>query len=183
MTFGELQEISVRQQRELEAQQKILLTKEQRLKFLRNRDAQHLQIAEENERLRKLRERVESQELKLKKLRALRGQAEQQKLNNGNLSAELDAIKALFNEKEKELSIAVAKVDHLTQQLDQLRLGKWNTNGKVNTDHPNTLAAIELEKLKKKTGSSKYAKRTTELKNDAATRHIAEEEERGKLDG
>lgn len=64
--------------------------------------------------------------------------------------AELDAIKALFNEKEKELSIAVAKVDHLTQQLDQLRLGKWNTNGKVNTDHPNTLAAIELEKLKKK---------------------------------
>lgn len=150
MTFGELQEISVRQQRELEAQQKILLTKEQRLKFLRNRDAQHLQIAEENERLRKLRERVESQELKLKKLRALRGQAEQQKLNNGNLSAELDAIKALFNEKEKELSIAVAKVDHLTQQLDQLRLGKWNTNGKVNTDHPNTLAAIELEKLKKK---------------------------------
>lgn len=86
MTFGELQEISVRQQRELETQQKILLTKEQRLKFLRNRDAQHLQIAEENERLRKLRERVESQELKLKKLRALRGQAEQQKLNNGNLS-------------------------------------------------------------------------------------------------
>lgn len=31
--------------------------------------------------------------------------------------------------------------------------------------------------------ASKYAKRTTELKNDAATRHIAEEEERGKLDG
>lgn len=150
MTFGELQEISVRQQRELDAQQKMLLTKEQRLKFLRTQDAQHLQIAAENERLRKLREQVESQELKLKKLRALRGQAEQQKINNGNLSAELDSIKVLFSEKEKELNIAVAKVDHLTQQLEQFRVVRLNANAKVNSDNPNVMAALELEKLKKK---------------------------------
>lgn len=86
MTFGELQEISAHQQRELEAQQKFLLTKEQRLKYLRNQDAQHQQMVAENDQLRKLRERVESQEMKLKKLKALKGQAEQQKLNNGNLS-------------------------------------------------------------------------------------------------
>ena len=40
----------------------------------------------ETERLRRLRERVEAQELKLRKLRALRGQGEQQRVNNNALS-------------------------------------------------------------------------------------------------
>ncbi|XP_029638873.1 apoptosis-stimulating of p53 protein 2 isoform X3 [Octopus sinensis] len=150
MTFGELQEISAHQQRELEAQQKILLTKEQRLKYLRNQDAQHQQTIAENDQLRKLRERVESQELKLKKLKALKGQAEQQKLNNGNLNSELESIKILFTEKEKELALAVAKVEQLTKQLEQIRIGAFTINGKINPDHPNAMAAIELDKLRKK---------------------------------
>lgn len=34
---------------------------------------------------------------------------------------DLDSIRALFSEKEKELSMAVAKVDVLTRQLEELR--------------------------------------------------------------
>lgn len=39
-------------------------------------------------------------------------------LNPGN---DLDSIRALFSEKEKELSLAVAKVEALTKQLEELR--------------------------------------------------------------
>lgn len=38
-----------------------------------------------------------------------------------NLGNDLDSIRALFSEKEKELSLAVAKVDALTKQLEDLR--------------------------------------------------------------
>ena len=34
---------------------------------------------------------------------------------------DLDSIRALFSEKEKELSLAVAKVEALTRQLEELR--------------------------------------------------------------
>lgn len=34
---------------------------------------------------------------------------------------DLDSIRALFSEKEKELSLAVAKVEALTKQLEELR--------------------------------------------------------------
>lgn len=39
-------------------------------------------------------------------------------ISKGN---DLDSIRALFSEKEKELSLAVAKVDILTRQLEDLR--------------------------------------------------------------
>ena len=64
----------------------MLVAKEQRLKFLKQQELRHQQIASENERLRKLREKVEAQELKLKKLRALRGQVNEQKTTNNSLS-------------------------------------------------------------------------------------------------
>ena len=38
--------------------------------------------------------------------------------------ADLDSIRNLFNEKEKELSVAVKKVDDLTHQLEELRSGR-----------------------------------------------------------
>merc|ERR1719342_1327998 len=79
-------------------------------------------MASEYDRLRRLREKVESQELKLKKLRALRGQPANSNINNhGSLTNDLDSIRLLFNEKEKELAMAVAKVDELTAQLEELR--------------------------------------------------------------
>lgn len=78
--------MATRQQQQIEAQQQMLVAKEQRLKFLKQQELRHQQIASENERLRKLREKVEAQELKLKKLRALRGQVTDHKSNNSNLS-------------------------------------------------------------------------------------------------
>jgi hypothetical protein len=145
LTLSELQEMATRQQQQIEAQQQQLVAKEQRLKFLKQQELRHQQIASENERLRKLREKVEAQELKLKKLRALRGQVSEHKSNNNNLSAELETIKALFNEKEKELSVAVNKVEHLTHQLTDLRNGQFN-----NRDNKHNMqATLELEKLRK----------------------------------
>ena len=64
----------------------MLVAKEQRVKFLKQQEQRHQQIAAENERLQRLRERVETQEMKLQKLRALRGQVDQQKINNSSLS-------------------------------------------------------------------------------------------------
>ena len=86
LTLAELQEMAARQQQQIEAQQQMLVAKEQRLKFLKQQELRHQQIASENDRLRRLREKVESQELKLKKLRALRGQVSEHKGINSNLS-------------------------------------------------------------------------------------------------
>ena len=71
---------------------------------------------------------MESQELKLRKLRALRGQPNpnlqqqqgnqqqqgQAPQNQATVTADLESIRSLFNEKEKELSMAVQKVEDLT---------------------------------------------------------------------
>ncbi|RUS83016.1 hypothetical protein EGW08_009204 [Elysia chlorotica] len=151
LTLAELQEMASRQQQQLESQQQVLVAKEQRLKYLRQQEARHAQLASEGDRIRKMRERVESQELKLKKLRALRGQAQQYMANNGSLSGELDAVKAVFNEKEKELAMAVARVDRLNRQLQDLRSGGNNSNsGSGRTlDNKQATAAAELEKLRK----------------------------------
>ena len=78
--------MATRQQQQIETQQQMLVAKEQRLKFLKQQELRHQQIASENERLRKLREKVESQELKLKKLRALRGHVNEHKGTNNGLS-------------------------------------------------------------------------------------------------
>lgn len=40
---------------------------------------------------------------------------------------DLDSIRALFSEKEKELSLAVAKVEALTKQLEELRRDRRGT--------------------------------------------------------
>uniref|UniRef100_T1IMK5 SH3 domain-containing protein n=1 Tax=Strigamia maritima TaxID=126957 RepID=T1IMK5_STRMM len=122
----------------------MLVAKEQRLKFLKQQELRHHQMATENERLRRLREKVEAQELKLRKLRALRGQVDQQKANNNSLSSELESIRALFNEKEKELSLAVAKVDELTRQLEELRRGRL-----ANGNTANVPSHADLEKLRR----------------------------------
>ena len=60
--------------------------------------------------------------------------------------SELETVKALFNEKEKELAMAVTKVDELTRQLEGIQKG--NLNGK-NGDSTHNAAAAELEKLRK----------------------------------
>lgn len=57
----------------------------------------------------------------------------------------MESLRAVFNEKEKELSLAVAKVEELTRQLEDLR--------RTNKDQPpngqQSAAAAELEKLRR----------------------------------
>ena len=65
--------------------------------------------------LLRLRDKVESQELKLRKLRAMRGQTDvANKNNNNSLTNDLESIRRLFNEKEKELALAVNKVKNIS---------------------------------------------------------------------
>ena len=54
----QLQDMAHRQQSQIEAQQQMLVAKEQRLKYLRQQDYKRRQMAAEYERLRRLREKV-----------------------------------------------------------------------------------------------------------------------------
>ncbi|XP_041809329.1 protein phosphatase 1, regulatory subunit 13Ba isoform X3 [Chelmon rostratus] len=125
LTLSELQEMATRQQQQIEAQQQMLVAKEQRLRYLHQGGrANQGQTQSEAEKLQRLKERVETQEAKLKKIRAMRGQVDYSKLINGNLSAEIDHVSSLFQEKQAELQSAVVRVDQLTQQLEDLRRGR-----------------------------------------------------------
>ncbi|XP_063698364.1 apoptosis-stimulating of p53 protein 1 [Culicoides brevitarsis] len=147
-TSEELKAMALRQQQQIDTQQQLLVAKEQRLRFLKLQEAKGMEAAEEAERLRRLREKVDAQESKLKRLRALRGQVDLQKTYNVTLSNDLDSIRALFSEKEKELSLAVAKVDVLTRQLEELRRDR---RGPLALIQPgNTMATSkELENLRR----------------------------------
>ncbi|XP_058062159.1 uncharacterized protein LOC131212345 isoform X2 [Anopheles bellator] len=147
-----------RQQQQIDTQQQMLAAKEQRLRFLKSQETRSVSMAEA-ERLRRLRERVEAQESKLRRLRALRGQVDLQKTYNVTLGNDLDSIRALFSEKEKELTLAVAKVEALTRQLEDLRRdrrGEAGTNGNLisffhaqNSSNGTTSpTSKELEKLR-----------------------------------
>lgn len=92
LTLSELEEMAGRQQQQIDSQRQLLAAKEQRLRFLKQHEARHQQVAAEHERLRRLRDRVEAQELKLRKLRALRGQVDQNKLNNASLSEFISSL-------------------------------------------------------------------------------------------
>ncbi|VEN61600.1 unnamed protein product [Callosobruchus maculatus] len=120
LSVSELRDMACRQQAQIEQQHRLLAAKEQRLRYLKEQEARQRRVHAEGERLRRLRERVDAQELKLRKLRALRGQVDHQKQNNISLTSDLDSIRALFNEKEKELSLAVAKYrNKLNEQQNQ----------------------------------------------------------------
>ncbi|TKS86356.1 Apoptosis-stimulating of p53 protein 1 [Collichthys lucidus] len=98
---------------------------EQRLRYLHQGGRSNQgQTQSEAEKLQRLKERVDTQEAKLKKIRAMRGQVDYSKLINGNLSAEIDHVSSLFQEKQAELQSAVVRVDQLTQQLEDLRRGR-----------------------------------------------------------
>ncbi|KAM3843236.1 apoptosis-stimulating of p53 protein 1-like [Diretmus argenteus] len=164
LTLSELQEMATRQQQQIEAQQQMLVAKEQRLRYLQQGGRSNQgQTQSEAEKLQRLKERVESQEAKLKKIRAMRGQVDYSKLINGNLSAEIDHVSSLFQEKQAELQSAVVRVDQLTQQLDDLRRGRLQLQpaGPQQGSHPGSQgaptglegsplsgpAALELRKL------------------------------------
>lgn len=70
------------------------------------------------------------------------------------LGTDLDTIRACFSEKEKELSIAVSKVEALTRQLEELRRGRRGfgltaPQDGSNQQPPHTTVTRELEKLRR----------------------------------
>ncbi|KAJ8366056.1 hypothetical protein SKAU_G00148870 [Synaphobranchus kaupii] len=148
MTLAELQEMASRQQQQIDAQQQLLASKEQRLRFLKQQEQRQQQQqrdgrGSEQEKLLRLRENAESQEAKLKKVRALRGQVEQKRLSNGKLVEEIEQISNLFQQKQKELVLAVSKVEDLSRQLEMLK------NGNMDAFHDNQSSAAELDRLYK----------------------------------
>ncbi|XP_029806111.1 apoptosis-stimulating of p53 protein 1 isoform X3 [Suricata suricatta] len=146
LTLSELQDMAARQQQQIENQQQMLVAKEQRLHFLKQQERRQQQSLSENEKLQKLKERVEAQENKLKKIRAMRGQVDYSKIMNGNLSAEIERFSAMFQEKKQEVQTAILRVDQLSQQLEDLKKGKLSGlqsyNGKLAGP-----AAAELKRL------------------------------------
>ncbi|XP_029568955.1 apoptosis-stimulating of p53 protein 1-like isoform X4 [Salmo trutta] len=153
LTLSELQEMATRQQQQIETQQQMLVaklssvrTEEQRLRYLQQQDHRRGQTVSEAEKLQRLKERVESQEAKLKKICAMRGQVDYSKLINGNLSAEIQHVSGQFQEKQAELQSAVVKVDQLTQQLEDLRRGRLNGLQPLGGPLTGT-ASLELRKL------------------------------------
>ena len=113
--------------------------------------------------------------MKLRKLRSLRGgsaasngpqqpQQQQQQGVNANknvVMADLDSIRGLFNEKEKELSMAVRKVDELTHQLEDLRTGR------VTSHYPPQI--VELERLRRELA---YRKQLAEQQNQVLRTNV-----------
>uniref|UniRef100_A0AAY4B6U9 SH3 domain-containing protein n=1 Tax=Denticeps clupeoides TaxID=299321 RepID=A0AAY4B6U9_9TELE len=119
---------------------------EQRLRYLKQQERRQQQAVSETEKLQRLKERVDTQEAKLKKIRAMRGQVDYSKVINGNLSAEIEHISGLFQEKQAELQAAVLRVEQLSQQLEDLRRGKLNGLQGLGGQVTGT-AALELRKL------------------------------------
>lgn len=102
--------------------------------------------------------------MKLRKLRAMRGGQQQQNGHHqqqapliapASVSADLDSIRALFNEKEKELSLAVRKVEDLTHQLEDLRTGR------ISNHYPPQM--VDLERLRRELA---YRKQLNEQQNN-----------------
>ncbi|XP_074540713.1 protein phosphatase 1, regulatory subunit 13Bb isoform X3 [Halichoeres trimaculatus] len=147
LTLSELQEMATRQQQQIEAQQQMLVAKEQRLRYLKQQERRQQQTVSESEKLQRLKERVESQEAKLKKIRAMRGQVDYSKVINGNLSAEIEQVSSLFQEKQAELQAAVLRVEQLSVQLEDLRRGKLNGIQSTLGGQVTGAAALELRKL------------------------------------
>ncbi|XP_044069642.1 apoptosis-stimulating of p53 protein 2a isoform X5 [Siniperca chuatsi] len=143
MTLAELQEMAARQQQQIEAQQQLLASKEQRLRHLKQQEQRQQQQASEQEKLQRLRENIENQETRLKKVRALKGQVEQKRLSNGKLVEEIEQMNNLFQQKQRELVMAASKVEELNRQLELLK------NGKMDNFHDNQSSVAELDRLYK----------------------------------
>ncbi|KAJ8384763.1 hypothetical protein AAFF_G00198490 [Aldrovandia affinis] len=116
---------------------------EQRLRYLKQQDQRQQQQASEQEKLQRLRENAESQEARLKKVRALKGQVEQKRLSNGKLVEEIEQMSGLFQQKQRELVAAVSRVEEMSRQLEMLK------NVKMDALQDDQSSAAELDRLYK----------------------------------
>ncbi|KAJ3606532.1 hypothetical protein NHX12_026053, partial [Muraenolepis orangiensis] len=108
LTLSELQEMASRQQQQIEAQQQMLVAK--------------------GEKLQRLKDRVESQEAKLKKIRAMRGQVDYSKVINGNLRGPVTGtaaleLRKLYQELQRNLEVSLMdkRISELRQRLHKKR--------------------------------------------------------------
>ncbi|KAM9727967.1 apoptosis-stimulating of p53 protein 2-like isoform 3-T3 [Menidia menidia] len=143
MTLAELQEMAARQQQQIESQQLLLASKEQRLRYLKQQEQRQQQQASEQEKLQRLRENIDNQEARLKKVRAIKGQVEQKRLSNGKLVEEIEQMNNLFQQKQRELVMAASKVEELGRQLESLK------SGKMDHFNDNQRSVAELDRLYK----------------------------------
>jgi hypothetical protein len=81
MSLYELREIAKRQQEYIGSQQKLILSREAKLQYLKQASASNV-IKDQQLKVNRLRDSVDIQEGKLRKLKALRGQMMQ--INNNN---------------------------------------------------------------------------------------------------
>ena len=88
-----------------------------------------------------------------------------------SVDVELQSARCLFGEKVKELSVAVAKVDALTRQLEELRNG--NTSNSYHVVSANTSSSLkvsqEYEKLRKELLVSTHNHSASCLLTDSVT--------------
>ncbi|XP_075262821.1 uncharacterized protein LOC142354420 isoform X3 [Convolutriloba macropyga] len=77
-------------------------------------------------------------------LRRLQETSQQNRVtsNNNMLLMELDSVRAMFSEKEKELSVAVAKVEQLTAQLESLKVATPSPPASSSTPPASATAGI-----------------------------------------
>ncbi|XP_029313830.1 LOW QUALITY PROTEIN: apoptosis-stimulating of p53 protein 2-like [Cottoperca gobio] len=150
LTLSDLQDLATRQQQQINAQQQLLASKEQRLIYLKLHDQRQQQQQEtsEQERLQQLRENAHNQEAKLRRVRAIRGQVEQKRLSNSKLVEEIEQMTGMFQQKQRELLVAVSRVEELSDQLDTLRSNRLEPPLPLPHYH-NTSSTAELERLYK----------------------------------
>ncbi|XP_034043695.1 apoptosis-stimulating of p53 protein 2-like [Thalassophryne amazonica] len=147
MMLSELQDLATRQQQQINAQKKLLASKEQQMMNLQLEDQwHHQQELSDQDRLQRLRENAQKQEAKLHRVRALRGQVEHKRHSNSKLVEEVDQMTGMFQQKQRELLLAVARVEELSGQLEALRSSRLLENP---LSHHCTSSSVELELLYK----------------------------------
>jgi hypothetical protein len=85
MSLYELRELATRQQERIETTQRLIMNREQKLKYLKHDTLFNHSINEYDKNLQRLKESVSTQEIKLRQLRALKGQVQKQRCSNSNL--------------------------------------------------------------------------------------------------
>jgi len=163
MTLEQLQKMADRQRQQILRNNQDLIQKQQRLKDMQTgmrRSTSTPQTASKTNihgtYANKLRESYQNHLSRLRELNSIRGEADSQKFNNIELASELEKVQEIFKEKQKELTIAAAKVDNLTKQLDGRRMGLSNaraTPEKLNRRRKIKAAKEELDKLRKELSS------------------------------
>ncbi|KAL9958716.1 hypothetical protein ACROYT_G035766 [Oculina patagonica] len=141
ISVNDLKEVAARQQQEIVAKERELKARQIQLMEMKRKS----QNKPQSPYIQQLAAKADEQDQRLTALRHMQDQVDSYKLSNTDLAEELDDVRSLFMEKEKELAIAVAKVESLTQQLDKQRKG-WSQSS---PSREKTHQELELERLRK----------------------------------